>query len=186
MINYIPEKRETPKLAVKASPWGDIPTILKDIIDRFKIKQDKALEFGVEWGYSTSAIANYFNSVIGVDTFIGDVNAGFRPNHYKETQENLKDFKNIKLIQSDYKDFIKENNDYYDLIHIDIVHNYHDTYNCGEWAVQHSNVVIFHDTVSFHEVRMACEHLSVNFNFEFYNYKDSFGLGILVNSKILK
>jgi hypothetical protein len=180
MIDYIPQKLETPKLAVESSAWGDIPTIIKDIIDRFGIKQNKALEFGVEWGYSTSALANYFDSVIGVDTFTGDINSGVKANHYNQTQENLKDFKNIKLVQSDYQDYIKNDNDYYDLIHIDIVHNYNHTYNCGEWAVQHSNVVIFHDTESFREVKMACENLTNDFNLDFYNYNRSNGLGILV------
>lgn len=180
MINYIPQKRENPKLALTASPWGDIPTILKDIIDRFGIKQNKALEFGVEWGYSTSAIANYFESVIGVDTFLGDGDSGFKPDHYQQSKDYVKDFKNIELIQSDYRDYIKNDDNRYDLIHIDIVHNYEHTYACGEWAIKHSDVVIFHDTESFLDVKVACLDLSSKFNFEFYNYSDSNGLGILV------
>ncbi len=70
MTNYEPILRENPKCFTgMASAWGDIPTILKDIITRFNLKTDKALEFGVEYGYSTTAIANYFDEVIGVDNF---------------------------------------------------------------------------------------------------------------------
>ena len=159
MIKYIPQKRETPRLINVSSAWGDIPTILKDIIDRFDINQNKALEFGVEYGYSTSALSNYFESVIGVDTFVGDVNSGIKQNHYFTTKNNLVDFPNIELIKSDYRDFIKDNNDRYDLIHIDIVHNYEHTYACGKWSLHHSDVVIFHDTESFREYTAACQSL---------------------------
>lgn len=185
MINYIPNKRENPKLMTKMpSAWGDIPTILKDIIERFEIKQDKALEFGVEFGYSTSALSNYFNLVIGVDTFKGDENTSNKTYHFNMTKENLIEFQNIQLIESTYQDFIKNNDDMYDLIHIDIVHNYEDTFNCGDWSVQHSKIVIFHDTESFIEVKKACEDLSNKFNLDFYNYQDSYGLGILINKNI--
>ena len=37
----------------------------------------------------------------------------------------------------------------HDLIHIDIFHDYANTYEAGRWAVDHSNVVLFHDTESF-------------------------------------
>ncbi len=185
MITYIPTKRENPRVMTDMpSAWCDIPTILKDIIDRFNIKQNKALEFGVEWGYSTSAISNYFETVTGVDTFTGDVNSYLKENHYEKTKDLLKDYKNIQLIESDYQDFIKDNNDIYDLIHVDIVHNYDHTYKCGDWCTQHSRVTIFHDTISFAEVYKVCEDLSNKYNLEFYNYPNSNGLGILINNNL--
>ena len=69
VLNYEPNKRETPRLANVGSAWGNIPTILKDIIERFDIKTESAIEFGVEYGYSTSALSNYFENVTGVDIF---------------------------------------------------------------------------------------------------------------------
>lgn len=185
MINYIPKQRHNPKLMTKMpSAWGDIPTILKDIIERFNVKQNKALEFGVEFGYSTSALSNYFNIVIGVDTFKGDIHTANKDYHYEMTKENLKEFNNIQLIESTYQEFIKNNNEYYDLIHIDIVHDYEPTYECGEWAIQHSDITIFHDTESFPSIKRVCEDITNKFNLDFYNYPYSHGLGILVKKII--
>lgn len=187
MIDYKPNKRENPVLMTKMpSAWGDIPTILKDIIERFNIKQNKCLEFGVEFGYSTSALSNYFDIVIGVDTFEGDEHTINKTYHYDITKDNLKSFKNIKLIKSTYQNFIidKNNQKLYDLIHVDIVHNYEQTYECGEWSILHSKVTIFHDTESFYSVKKVCQDLSNKFDLDFFNYKDSHGLGILINKKI--
>lgn len=181
MINYIPEKRTQPKLFTdKPSAWGDIPTIINDIIDRFKINPKKALEFGTEFGYSTSALANYFEEVISVDIFTGDIHAGIVLDHYEYTKNNLSLWPNIQLIKSDYKDFIKGDDDRYDMIHIDIIHTYDATFECGEWSINHSNVVIFHDTESFPEIKRVCNDLSIKYDLDFYNYIPSHGLGILV------
>lgn len=181
MINYIPVIRKNPILfAEKPSAWGDIPEILKDIILRFKIHPDTALEFGTEFGYSTTALANYFHRVIGVDIFTGDIHAGLVNDHYEETKSNLKPWINIELVKSDYKDYIKDNNNRFDLIHIDIIHTYDETYECGEWAINHSDVVIFHDTESFPEIKKVCIDLTYKYNLDFYNYEPSNGLGILV------
>lgn len=185
-MNYEPIKRDNNLRLMTSRPsaWGDIPTILLDIIERFDIKRDKALEFGVEFGYSTSAIANYFDKVVGVDTFEGDIHSGNKSCHYEMTKNDLLDWPNIELIKSDYQTYIKENDGVYDLIHVDIIHDYKHTYECGEWSVNHSRVVIFHDTESFAEVRRACDDLCKNYNLEFYNYTGSYGLGILVNRSI--
>ena len=88
-INYVPKIRDTPKLVNVINAWGDIPTIIKDIIVTFNINPQTALEFGVEYGYSTSALANYFTKVIGVDTFIGDVHSGKKIIHFELTKDNL-------------------------------------------------------------------------------------------------
>lgn len=185
-ITYTPVIRENPKLISGSIPsaWLDIPTIIKDIIVKFNINPNTALEFGVEYGYSTSALANYFNKVIGVDTFLGDHHSGVKKNHLQKTTELLKEWTNVVLIQSDYKKFIENNNETYDLIHIDIVHDYDPTFECGEWAVNHSKVTIFHDTESFSEIKKVCNNLSEKYNLEFYNYPFSHGLGILVNNDL--
>jgi predicted O-methyltransferase YrrM len=181
IIDYIPIERDNPNIMGKRpSAWGDIPTILKDIIKRFNVDTKKALEFGVEYGYSTSALANYFDEVIGVDTFVGDIHSSERSNFLELTKDYLQEYPNIKLIESTYQDFILNKKEQYDLIHIDIIHTYKETYECGEWAVNNSNVVIFHDTESFPDVKQACFDLATKYNLSFYNYLSSYGLGILV------
>lgn len=187
MTNYEPKLRENPKCFTgMASAWGDIPTILKDIITRFNLKTDKALEFGVEYGYSTSAIANYFDKVIGVDTFVGDDHTGNQGDHYEKTKNDLAEWKNITLVRSLFEDYIVDNNEMFDFIHIDIIHNYEPTYDCGAWSVQHSPVTVFHDTHSFpHSVGKAVVDLAYEFNLTHYDYAQSHGLGILVNPKLL-
>ena len=102
----------------------------------------------------------------------------------EQTKNYLEHYENITLLKSDYRDFIKDNHDNYGLIHIDIIHDFEHTYECGAWAVQHSRVTIFHDTESFFEVKRARQELANDFDLEFYNYKESHGLGILVNRKI--
>ncbi len=184
MIDYIPLIKSNPRLATqKKSAWGEIPFALSDIIIRAKIERNWALEFGCEYGYSTSALANYFQSVVGVDTFKGDINSGIRPSYYEETKGYLADFPNITLVQQDYKEFIENNNNLYDLIHIDIVHTYEDTYKCGEWSLRHADVVLFHDTM-INEVRLACYDLASQKGLNFYNYQPSYGLGILTKREL--
>lgn len=185
-IKYIPENREWPRLATQhPSAWGNIPTILNDIIKRFGLDTNCAIEFGVEYGYSTSALANYFKNVIGVDVFTGDLHAGFKGDIFDVTKDYLKDYDNINLIKQSYQDFIKDpsNNKKYDLAHVDIVHTYEDTYSCGEWCLKNSKAVIFHDTLSFYDVYKACSDLAKNYELDFYNYEESHGLGILINKK---
>jgi len=184
VIPYVPSNREWPVLATQQpSAWGNIPTILKDIIERFNVKTDSAIEFGVEFGYSTSALANYFTNVTGVDIFTGDIHAGFKGDIYDMTKEYLSTFENVSLIKQSYQDYIKDHDEQYDFAHVDIIHSYEDTYACGEWCIKHADVVIFHDTLSFPEVHKACLDLATNYNLEFYNYEESYGLGILVKRK---
>lgn len=182
MIPYIPETRHYPNtINYKPSAWGDIPTILKDIVERFNIPTKSAIEFGVEYGYSTSAFANYFDIVTGVDIFTGDIHAGFNGDIFEETKNYLKEYENINLIQSSYQDYIaNNNNNKFNLAHVDIIHTYEDTYKCGEWCVNNCDIVLFHDTVSFPEVYKSCVDLAEKYNLTFYNYEQSYGLGILV------
>jgi hypothetical protein len=180
-LPYHPTTRNSPNTIKVASAWGDIPTILKDIIERFGIKQESAIEFGVEYGYSTSALANYFDNVVGVDIFTGDIHAGYKGDIFFETFQNLQSYSNIRLIKDSYQNFIINYPDQrYNLAHVDIVHTYEDTFRCGDWCLEHSDVVIFHDTLSFPEVFRACQDLSIKHNLTFYNYEASHGLGILV------
>src|SRR5579859_2806731 len=99
-INYVPKKIEKPaKLIGASSAWVGIESILADIIDTFSVKRGTALEFGVEYGYSTAALSNYFEHVIGVDTFKGDVHVEVRDDYKHIAEKWLKDFNNVKLVQ---------------------------------------------------------------------------------------
>ena len=181
-INYIPSKIDKPsKLAqTKSKAWVGLESIILDIINFSKIDTQVALEFGVEFGYSTSVFANYFEKVIGVDTFLGDIHAGHHGDLLEETKNNLRSFSNIELIKSDYKDFIKTKQGAFDLIHVDIVHTYEDTFACGLWSARNSKCTLFHDTQSFPDVKRAVSDIAKETNKKFYNYKKFNGLGILI------
>jgi len=178
---YTPKVYQTPSRLVqsKSRAWMGLESIIFDVIQFSGIRQDRMLEFGVEFGYSTAAFANYFKNVIGVDIFTGDPHAGYHGDIYEMTRRNLADFPNIRLVKSDYKDFIRTNNDRYDLVHVDIVHTYEATFECGLWAAQHSDCTLFHDTESFPEVKKAVAHIANVTGKRFYNYRHCNGLGII-------
>lgn len=161
------------------SAWKGLELIIGDVIKRSGINCRSCLEFGVEYGYSTAVFANYFDKVTGVDLFTGDVHAGFKENVFEVASANLKDFKNITLLKNDYKDFIKDNHSSYDLIHVDIIHTYEATYECGFWSAEHSDCTLFHDTESFSSVKKAVRDIARKSGKRFYNYPYYNGLGIL-------
>ncbi|MGE0770991.1 MAG: class I SAM-dependent methyltransferase [Cyclobacteriaceae bacterium] len=180
-IVYRPSHIERPKRLIesRSQAWLGLESIILDIITRAKIQTHSALEFGVEFGYSTAALANYFRQVTGVDIFTGDHHAGYFGDIYEETRQRLEHFENIRLVKSDYRDFIKAHDQQYDLIHVDIVHTYEDTFACGLWSAQHSQCTIFHDTQSFPEVKRAVSDIARITKRRFYNYRKYNGLGIL-------
>jgi hypothetical protein len=181
VIPFVPEHLRPPARILRVdSAWKGIESILSDLIDRFRIGRDRCLEFGVEFGYSTAALSSFFNSVIGVDTFSGDKHTANKEDVYDETVSRLSPFENVRLVRSDYRDWIKQDSRSYDLIHVDIVHTYSDTFACGLWSAAHSQCAIFHDTESFPTVRRAVTEISRLTGKRFYNFKGSHGLGILV------
>lgn len=181
-INYVPRKLSMPPKLIqsKSQAWVGLEKIILDVIEFSGIKQHSALEFGVEFGYSTAVFANYFDKVTGVDIFTGDPHAGYHGNIMQETSHNLRDFSNIQLIQADYKEYIKQDDKRYDLIHVDIIHTYEDTFACGLWAAQHSDCTVFHDTQSFPDVKRAVADVARKTGKKFYNYRPCHGLGIII------
>ena len=178
MMDYTPKTIQRPSNILDVpSAWRGIESIIGDIITHFNLGTHNALEFGVEYGYSTVALSNFFTEVVGVDTFEGDKHT------YDKNMDGLYEIvkelmpKNVKLIQSKYQDY--KDDTIYDLIHVDIVHTYEDTYACGDWAMQHASCVIFHDTQSFNEVSMAVNDLAKKYGVTFHNYPFHHGLGIL-------
>lgn len=178
---YVPSKKTEPNSMIQIpSAWQGLELIIEDILDRFQIGRDSCIEFGVEFGFSAVVFSNYFKNVKGVDTFSGDVHTSHKGDHYTQTKHSLASFENIKLYKSDYKDWIKQDVQQYDFAHVDIVHNYKETYECGLWAVQHSKCCIFHDTESFSEVRKAVFDIAKKTGKTGYNYPYHHGLGIIV------
>lgn len=180
MIEYIPRHAETPsKLLDVPTGWRPCETILADIIERFNVAPRLAIEFGVEYGFSTSALASYFDTVIAVDHFKGDEHSGGK-DIYGETFERLIRFRNVALERFGYREWIEgAGNIHADLIHVDIRHTYRDTYTLGQWAADHAEVVLFHDTLSFCGVRVAVERIAYETGRRFYNHENINGLGIL-------
>lgn len=183
MINYTPSfQRSLPKSVDVPTAWDGVESAIPALIRDFHINPRCALEFGVDYAYSTVALANYFETVIGVDTFFGDINAGDRGEHgiYDQVVEIVKPFENIVLVKSDFREFIALPHPQFDLIHVDIVHNFEQTYQCGRWSVDHAPVVIFHDTLAFRDVMQAVTAIADETGCEFYNWNYKHGLGILV------
>jgi hypothetical protein len=179
-IPYVVNKLDYPeRLLTYDSYWRGLESIILDLIERFDLPLDSCLEFGTEYGYSAAAFANYFDRVTGVDIFTGDIHAGVHDDNYAEITEKLKPWPNVSLVKSDYRDYIKGNDDFHGLIHVDIIHTFQETYECGLWAASHSKCAIFHDTESFPEVKKACYYIAKQTGKKFYNYTKFFGLGII-------
>lgn len=179
VLPYVPQRRELPpRVLPVTTAWKGIESVLGDLIERFGIGTHRCLEFGVEHGYSTAALSCFFETVIGVDTFAGDKHSLIR-DLFSETSARLSEFNNIQLVRGDYRDWTSKDDRFYDLIHIDIVHTYVDTFACGLWSAHHARCVLFHDTQSFPAVKRAVIDISRLTGKPFYNFKESNGLGIL-------
>lgn len=169
------ESKRPDRVADISSAWAGLESVLEYLILKFGVKKGKAIEFGVERGYSTVALSNFFKEVVGVDTFNGDIHSGKIAN-LEKAQEICK-YPNIKLIESDYKDF--NTKEKFDFAHVDIIHTYKDTYACGQKALDLSPIVVFHDTESFPDVKRAVVDLAKNNNKKVANYPHFYGLGII-------
>jgi hypothetical protein len=181
VLPYVPQLRKLPPrvLAVN-SAWKGIESVLGDLIQTFRVGTGRCLEFGVEYGYSTAALSCFFDTVTGVDLFVGDKHTVDKRDIFAETSDRLSCFDNIRLVRSDYRDWITKDDSFYDLIHVDIVHTYVDTFACGLWSARHASCVLFHDTQSFWAVKRAVIDISSQTGKRCYNFKESYGLGILV------
>lgn len=181
ILPYVPQRREAPpRILEQATAWKGIESILADIIQRFHVSTHRCLEFGVEYGYSTVALSGFFDEVTGVDTFCGDKHTENKSDIFAHTSQRLSGFDNIRLVRNDYRDWISKDDTFYDLIHVDIVHTYVDTFACGLWSAQHASCVLFHDTLSFPAVKRAVIDIARETGKKFYNFEESYGLGILV------
>jgi hypothetical protein len=178
---YVPKNKNVPEKMIEIpTAWKGLELIIEDILIQFNIGRESCIEFGVEFGFSSVVFSNYFKKVKGVDIFIGDEHTEHKGDHYEKTKKSLESFTNIELFKSDYRDWIKQDNNQYDFAHVDIVHNYKETYECGFWAAQHSKCCIFHDTESFPSVKRAVYDIAKKSGKKAYNYPFHNGLGIIV------
>jgi hypothetical protein len=178
---YIPMALEIPeKLLLYDSSCGGLESLIRNLLEQFNLKNDKCLESGVEYGYSTDAFSNYFRQLTGVDKFTGDVQTGLKINYYNVASKSLFLYSNLKLIQAGYRDFIKDNSEQYDFIHVNIVHDYKHTFECGLLSAKHSKCTIFHDITNYREVKRAVDEVAPQTGKRFYNYHKYYGLGIVV------
>ena len=181
VLPYVPRARKLPsRVLSQPTAWKGIESILADLIRRFNIGTHNCLEFGVEYGYSTVALSSFFDTITGIDIFCGDKHTDNKDDIFAETSARLAGFSNIRLVRNDYRDWITKDDSSYDLIHIDIVHTYLDTFTCGLWSARHAQCAIFHDTLSFPAVKRAVLDIARQTGKRFYNFEESFGLGILV------
>lgn len=183
------------------SAWRGLERIIPDILDRFQVGRERALEFGCEFGYSTSILAQLFKQVTGVCLFVecgalpsaadagrSDViqsKYGLRFDTKHRAEENLAAFKNVTLIQGDWEVYAAEHeNEHWDLLHLDTSHAYDDTYKAAKWALSHADISVYHDTESDPETKQALQDIERdNQEWFFYNYQPCYGLGILARNK---
>ena len=181
LVRYQAKSLQKPqKLLEVKSAWGGLELIIEDILIQHKIPRNSCIEFGVEFGFSSVVFSNYFQEVTGVDLFIGDEHTEHKGDHFEQTKSRLKAFENIKLFKADYRDWIAKDQKQYDFAHVDIVHTYQDTFDCGLWAATHAKCTVFHDTESFPEVRRAVFDIAKVLNKKAFNYPKHHGLGIIV------
>lgn len=164
------------------SGWTGLEKIMPALVRLFCRKTEWALEFGVEYGYSTSVLSQLFRDVKGVDWFKGDEHSMWRDDYYETAATNLANRPNVHLNRMSYQEWIAQAHEglRFDLVHVDVVHTYEATYTVGRWAADHAPVVIFHDTqYIWPEVKQAILKIAEETGKDFYNYEPCNGLGIL-------
>lgn len=177
--------------------WQGIERVLPDVIERFQVDTQCAVEFGVWHTYSTAALANNFDRVYGVEPFVGDRLAGTETVPMIETSRRtlLPWGGKVTLIESGYREFLGQEvpvpKPVVGLVHIDVVHSFEMTLDCGYLThkVLNPKVIAFHDTRSpsgdgtvFEPVTAAVKRLAQLTGRTFWECTgvNPHGLGILV------
>jgi hypothetical protein len=96
---------DVPNLPRVPTSWDGLEKILPSILRRFGIQNHLAIEFGVWHGYSTAALANNFQFVLGIEPFTGDLLAGTTAPMIETTRRTLEPWSNIQLIQTGFFDY---------------------------------------------------------------------------------
>jgi hypothetical protein len=178
---WAPEFRLRPPLDLNGlfppSSWAGIDWALPALLHRWVPRCEVAVEFGVEFGFSTAALGCYFQRVVGVDPFMQSTDFA------EATWARLAPYKNVTLRRQGWRSWADAHEfERPDLIHIDIdPHDYDMTYAAGTWAARHSDCVLFHDTENpLADVKRAVGDIAGEQGMEFWNWLECNGLGILV------
>lgn len=181
-MSEIIEGKWDKKVLDVSTSWKGLENYIEPILIKYNAKRKLALEFGVDYGYSLYVLSQIFDKVIGVDGFVGDEHCGRSQgdDFYRDTLERFKNSPNVEIKRALYEDYTPTDNNFYDFIHVDIVHLYKQTYECTDWCVQHSNLVVLHDIYSFPDMNKVCVDISKKYNLEYNSSITKYhGLGIL-------
>lgn len=166
--------------------WKGLEEWIVTILDHFKINCNTALEFGVDYGYSTKVFSHLFKKVIGVDSFERNTCDGKEHDEafYNQVLNSFANT-NVEIVKTRFEDYINQNNEnFYNMIHIDAIHDYGILEPTIRWAVEHSDITLVHDTMEYREVKRACMEIRAEKNLRFLSIPFHCGLGILLKSSI--
>lgn len=148
-----------------------------------EMKPKVILDLGVDWGYSTFALAvPNIGKVYGIDHFEGDPFTGIR-NTYNEVMANVKwlrnkhNISNIEIIKGQFDDVAKRWNpkNKIDILHIDEVpSDIGKDYDTWIKYLSDDGVILFHNTQAFGEVK----NFFANLDLAKYEFNHSGGLGV--------
>lgn len=151
-----------------------------------EIKPKVTVDLGVDWGYSTFALAiPNIGKVYGIDYFEGDPLTGIR-NTYNEVINNVKwlrdkhKISNIEIIKGRFEDVAKRWKQKIDILHIDEVPtDIKKDYDTWSRFVGDNGVILFHNTQAFKEVKEFFNALDL----PKYEFEHSGGLGIVSKNR---
>ena len=117
------------------------------------------VDLGVDWGHSTFAFASAkIGHIYGIDSFEGDVQAGFKNTYEMVIDVNNNFVKNnlildnVSFIKGYFDDVFLKFEETIDILHIDGLHTYECVKNdYDKWSTKtHNNsVILFHDVESY-------------------------------------
>lgn len=156
------------------------------------------VELGTYYGTSISSFlqgvkdSKLNTRVYAVDSWEGDENAGFYGNYvYEHTSALVKKYyssQNVELMKMLFNQAVTEfENESIDILHIDGLHTYDavkEDYETWLPKMKKDGIILFHDTnVPEYGVRRLWDEITQNSNYGYFDFKHSFGLGVLFLDK---
>jgi predicted O-methyltransferase YrrM len=148
-----------------------------------RVKPETIVELGVDYGFSTFSFAKpKIGTVYGIDSFEGDVHAGFRNTHDEvmKLKTELK-LDNIELVKGYFSEVAKTWDKPIDILHIDGRHHYEDVKEDYENWIKHlkpNGVVLMHDTCIYTN-NFGVHRFFNEIQIPKLNFTHSAGLGVL-------
>jgi len=135
------------------SAWTGHLEFAQWLVDR--VRPTTTVDLGVDYGFSLFALAlGGQGTVYGVDSFEGDIHAGYHPDAYRMVSnfQQRHAFDHVQLIRSWFTPLAQKWLLPIDILHIDGLHTYSAiTEDWQNWSkfVPATGVVIMHDVISF-------------------------------------